>query len=49
MPKEEHEETEEEKNEAEQNVGESENDVTDLEDGDRPRSPIKRTEEQIRK
>ena len=48
MPEEEHEETVEEENETEQNMEESGNDVTDLEeDEDRPKSPLKRTEEQI--
>ena len=47
MPEEEHEETEEEENETEQNMEESGNDVTDLKDEDRPRSPLKRTEEQM--
>ena len=47
MPEEEHKETEEEENETEQNVEESENDITDLEeDEDRPRSLLKRTEEE---
>ena len=46
MSEEEHEETEEEENETEQNMEESGNDVTDLEDEDRPRSLLKRTEEQ---
>ena len=46
MPKEKHEKTEEEENETEQNMEENENDETDLEeDEDRPRSPLKRTEE----
>ena len=49
MPEKEHEETEEEENETEQNMEESGNDVIDLEDEDRPRSPLKRTEEQMRK
>ena len=47
MPEGEHEETEKEENETEQNMEESGNDVTDLEDEDRPRSPLKRTEEQM--
>ena len=48
MPEEEHEETEEEENETEQNMEESGNDITDLEeDEDRPRSPLKRIEEQM--
>ena len=47
MPEEEHKENEEEENETEQNIDESGNDVTDLEDEDRPRSPLKRTEEQM--
>ena len=46
MPEEEHEETEEVENETEQNMEESGNDVTDLEDENRPTSPLKRTEEQ---
>ena len=49
MPKEEHEETEEEENETEENMEESGRDVTDLEDEDIPRSPLKRTEEQMQK
>ena len=49
MPEEEHEETEEEENETEQNIEENGNDVTDLEDDDRPRSLFKKTEEQMRK
>ena len=49
MPEEEHKETEEEENETEQNMEESRNDITDLEDEDRPRSPLKRAEEQMRK
>ena len=49
MPEEEHEKTEEEENETEQNMEESRNDVTDLEDEDRLRSPLKRTEEQMQK
>ena len=46
-PKEEHKETEEEENETEQNMEDSGNDITDLEDEDRPRSSLKRTEEQM--
>ena len=49
MPEEEHEETEDEENETEQNMEESGNELTDLEDEDRPRSPLKKTEEQMRK
>ena len=49
MPEEEHEKNEEEDNETEQNMEERGNEVTDLEDEDRPKSPLKRTEEQIRK
>ena len=49
MPEEEHKETEEEEKETEQNMEKSSNDVTDLEDEDRPRSPLKRAEEQMRK
>ena len=49
MPKEKHKETEEEENETEQNLEESGNDITDFEDEDRPRSSLKRTEEQMRK
>ena len=49
MTMEEHEETEEEENETEQNMEKSGNDLTDLEDKDRPRSPLKRTEEQMQK
>ena len=45
MPEEEHEETEEEENKIAQNMEESGNDVTDLEDENRPRSPLKRTEQ----
>ena len=48
MPEEEHKETEEE-NEREQNMEESVNDVTDLEDEDRPKSLLKRTVEQMQK
>ena len=48
MPEEEHEETEEEENETEQNMEESGNNITDLEDEDRPRPPLKRTGEQMR-
>ena len=39
------EETEEEENEMEQSMEESGNDITDLEDEDRPSSPLKRTGE----
>ena len=47
MPEEEDEETEKEENETEQNMEESGNDVTDLEENeDRPKSPLKRTEEE---
>ena len=46
MPEEEHEETEEEENETEQNMEESGDDITDLENEDWPRSPLKRTEKQ---
>ena len=42
MPEEEHEETEEEENEIEQNMEESGNDVTDLKDEDRTKSPLKK-------
>ena len=42
MPKEEHKESEEEENETEQNIEESRNDITDLENEDRPRSPFKK-------
>ena len=49
MSEEEHEETEEEEKKTEQNMKDSGNDVTDLEHEDRPRSPLKRTEEQMRK
>ena len=49
MPEEEHEETELEENETEQNMEENENDVTDLEDEDRPKSLLKRAEEQMQK
>ena len=41
--------TEEEENETEQNMEESGDDLKNLEDEDRPRSPLKRAEEQIRK
>ena len=48
MPEEEHRETGEEENKTEQNMEETGNDVTYLgEDEDRPRSPLKRVEEQI--
>ena len=47
IPEEEHEETEEEENETEQNTEESRNDVTDLEDEDRPWSPLKRTDKNL--
>ena len=47
MPEVEDVETEEEENETEKNMEESGNDVTDLEDEDRPRSQLKRTEEQV--
>ena len=46
IPEEEHEETEEEIKETEQNMVESGNDITDLEDKDKTRSPLKRTEEE---
>ena len=51
MPEKEHDETEEDENETEQNMEESGNDVTDLEDEDRPRyrryEDRHRTEEQM--
>ena len=47
MPAEEHKETEEEENETEQSMVESGNDVAYLEDEDRQRSPLKRTEEEL--
>ena len=46
MSKEEYKETKEEENETEQNMEESGNDIKDLEDEDRPRSPLKRTGEE---
>ena len=49
MPEEEHKETEKEEKETEQNMEESKNDETDLEDEDRPRCPLKRSKEQMRK
>ena len=48
MPEEEHKETEEEENETEQNMEKSVNDITDLEDKDRPKFQFKKTE-QMRK
>ena len=48
MLEEEYEETEEEENETEQNMEETGNVITDLEDGDRPRSLLKRQKNKCR-